>query len=257
MTEIVHWEELYHLDEKRELDAFGKKAYSTFGRWISPLDTRVLDAGFGSGRLCFALARDRAGTKVTGIDISEALVDQASQATAALGLDNLEFKQADIFQLPFENGDFDVVFNEGVIEHFPNYPQALAEMVRVVKPGGTVIVGVPNLFCLPHTIIKKLMGEKYLHGFEISFTHRRLKTLFEEHGLKNLEIDGYYPMWSLKRYQGQPIFSGSLKTAPLRLASRFAEPIERLFVRPMDLLSNNAISRRFGYEIVIKGQKVA
>ena len=62
------------------------------------------------------------------------------------GLNNVEFRKADLFQLPFPDNHFDLVFENGVIEHFKNYPEALLEMKRVVKKGGKIIVVFPNIY---------------------------------------------------------------------------------------------------------------
>ena len=64
-----------------------------------------------------------------------------------------------LFQIPYPDNYFHVVFNEGVIEHFPlqdnlSYENALKGMIRVAKPKGKIIVVVPNWYNFPHTFYK-------------------------------------------------------------------------------------------------------
>ena len=62
------------------------------------------------------------------------------------------FAVGDLFSMPFEDRMFDVVFNSGVLEHF-DYNERVAavkEMVRTVRPGGAVVIGLPNHFSYPY-----------------------------------------------------------------------------------------------------------
>lgn len=100
---------------------------------------RVLEAGCGTGGLARAL--EDAGAAMTLLDIVPAAVSRSVAAgRKAYGVN------ADLFHLPFADASFDAVFNSGVMEHFEPEPmrQGLAEMARVLRPGGRLVVIVPS-----------------------------------------------------------------------------------------------------------------
>jgi SAM-dependent methyltransferase len=99
----------------------------------------VLDAGMGGGRLVEAL--DRLGWRVTGIDLSEVMVDLARRRVPGLGQSLLV---APVERLPFPDGEFDAVTALGVLEFTEDVSLALGELVRVIRPGGTAVVSWPS-----------------------------------------------------------------------------------------------------------------
>ena len=96
----------------------------------------VLDCGCGPGPITLSFAETVAPGRVVGIDIEPAMIDQANRLAADSGLENLEFQVADIYDLPYEDGEFDVVFSSAVTEHLSDPVRALREIHRVTKPGG-------------------------------------------------------------------------------------------------------------------------
>ena len=102
---------------------------------------RILDAGCGSGPL-FAALRDR-GALVTGFDSSTGMLEQARQR---LG-DDADLQVADLGSpLPFPDGAFDDVIAALVLHYLEDWGPALAELRRVLKPGGRLIVSVNHPF---------------------------------------------------------------------------------------------------------------
>jgi SAM-dependent methyltransferase len=99
---------------------------------------RALDAGMGPGRLVAALLER--GWQVWGIDVSPGMVDAAC---AHLPGNAERLSVGSIERLPFDDGDFDLVLATGVIEYV-DPPRAVAELVRVTRPGGRVIASIPN-----------------------------------------------------------------------------------------------------------------
>jgi ubiquinone/menaquinone biosynthesis C-methylase UbiE len=77
---------------------------------------------------------------VVGVDMTPAMLAKARGAAAA-GLDNVEFRQGYGEALPVEDGWADVVISNGVLNLMPDKAAALAEMARVLKPGGRLQVG--------------------------------------------------------------------------------------------------------------------
>jgi ubiquinone/menaquinone biosynthesis C-methylase UbiE len=100
----------------------------------------ILEAGCGVGAQTKIIAPTNPGSKFISIDISRESVAQAEELIKDLGIKNVEFRQADIFNLPFENNHFDHVFVCFVLEHLSHPVEALLELKRVLKPGGTIMV---------------------------------------------------------------------------------------------------------------------
>lgn len=119
------------------LDTFMAKT----GLWYGDLHgKRVLDAGCGAGRFTQVVAR--LGAEVVGVDLSDAA--QVAKENMKQ-YDNVEIVQADINDLPFPDGSFDVIFSIGVLHHTPNTKQAFNSLYRLLKPGGIMAIWVyPN-----------------------------------------------------------------------------------------------------------------
>ncbi len=106
----------------------------------------ALDAGMGAGRLVSAL--DRAGWTVSGIDISEQMVDLARR-----GLPHLDdsLRRGDVEALPFEPESFDLAVATGVLEYAVDLRRALHQLVGVVKPGGRIVLSYPD-YAAPYSV---------------------------------------------------------------------------------------------------------
>jgi len=101
-------------------------------------DDDVLDVACGPGLVaCEAAARAR---RVTGVDLTPTMIEQAKERQAALRLDNMRWEIADAYTLPFEDGSFDVVITRYSFHHLQEPARALMEMVRVCKVGGRIAV---------------------------------------------------------------------------------------------------------------------
>ncbi len=103
-----------------------------------PEGSRVLEAGCGVGAQTVTLARRSPTAHFTAVDISAASVAAAQRRIDQAGLTNVEFRQADLFALPFSADSFDHVFVCFVLEHLPQPVAALTILKRLLKPGGTI-----------------------------------------------------------------------------------------------------------------------
>ena len=101
-------------------------------------DAEVLDVGSGPGTITVGLARHAA--RVVGLDMSAEMVEAASALAAREGLGNATFQVGSAYQLPFDDGSFDVVYAHQVLQHLSDPVAALAEARRVLRPGGLVAV---------------------------------------------------------------------------------------------------------------------
>ena len=103
-----------------------------------PEGSRVLEAGCGVGAQTVILARNSPGARFSSIDVSAGSLEQARARAQAAGAENVAFRQADIFDLPFPEESFDHVFVCFVLEHLASPREALASLCSRLKPGGTL-----------------------------------------------------------------------------------------------------------------------
>lgn len=98
---------------------------------------RVVDVGSGGGIDSLIAAQMVGPTgKVLGIDITPEMLENARAAAAESGIDNIEFREAYIEELPVPDGWADVVISNGVLNLTPDKQKALGEMFRVLRSGG-------------------------------------------------------------------------------------------------------------------------
>ncbi|MDY0387084.1 MAG: methyltransferase domain-containing protein [Methanolobus sp.] len=105
-----------------------------------PANSKVLEAGCGIGAQTVILSWNSPEAKITSIDISENSLNKARERAAKEGVKNVEFRVESIFYLPFEDESFDHAFVCFVLEYLKEPVQALANLRRVLKKGGTITV---------------------------------------------------------------------------------------------------------------------
>ena len=124
-----------------------------------PASGHVLDLGCGAGRAVLGLSQQ--GYIVTGVDLSLSMLQAGRSLSSQMRLGG-----ANLLTLPFANNTFTAAFMFfGALQHIPGRQkrrQALAEMVRVVQPGGVLIIGLdnlaPTLLCYAYWLKEKLRG---------------------------------------------------------------------------------------------------
>ncbi len=99
---------------------------------------QVLDVATGTGALALRLARS--GATVTGVDLAPALIDTARRIAGEQGID-IRYEVGDVEQLPFEDASFDVVTSSVGTMFAPDHPRVAAELARVCRPGGRLVLG--------------------------------------------------------------------------------------------------------------------
>jgi phosphatidylethanolamine/phosphatidyl-N-methylethanolamine N-methyltransferase len=98
---------------------------------------RILDVGVGTG---LSLPLYPSHCRVTGIDLSAGMLRKARERVAQLGLSNVELYQMDAGNMTFADDSFDTVVAAYVVTAVPDYRKVMAEMIRVCRPGGRIIL---------------------------------------------------------------------------------------------------------------------
>jgi len=188
-TEKIHWENFW--SRNRNI----KDVYPTSRCLIDNLKSvtdlkykKVLEVGAGSGR-------DSVNIGIAGGDVYVLDYAKSSLKTIKeiLNEEELYIKliMGDALSLPFEDSSFDIVFHQGLLEHFRNPEKILKENVRVLKEGGFLLVDVPQRFHL-YTVLKHILifFRKWFARWETEYSIRELEKLLENEGLKIVSIYG-------------------------------------------------------------------
>lgn len=129
-----------------------------------PKGKKVLDIGTGSGWMAIVLAKR--GYEVVTIDIDDGALQRAKERAIEEGIaDYIIFKKDDATQLSFSDGTFDAVFSFDSMHHVPDCTQAVAEMFRVCKASGWIVISDLNANGLK--VIRQLLadqGEKHIEN---------------------------------------------------------------------------------------------
>jgi SAM-dependent methyltransferase len=148
--------------------------------WNEAINTRIL--GWVAAQ----------GADVVGIDISHVVTRRAFENAKRENF-NADLLRADIRDLPFRDESFDVIYTMGTIEHIPEYRHAIREIHRVLKRGGTAIIGVPNFwdpFLRPLLVWALTLVGRYPYAPEKSFTRAELRRDVESSGMEVVEMTG-------------------------------------------------------------------
>ena len=211
---------------------------------------RVLDVGCGQG---IDVARyAQAGAAVTGIDLTPRHVELARAHVAALGL-SAQIEQADAERLRFPDASFDRVSSNGVLHHTPDMPAALAEIRRVLRPGGEARIIVYNRNSL-HYWVDLVLGAGILKGELIRERSMAgvLSTRVERSSIGARPLVRVYTRRTLERLLPEVGFS-SVRTEVHHFHPDDAFPtrlLVRRFPRLRERLPSEAIGRRAGWYVV-------
>jgi ubiquinone/menaquinone biosynthesis C-methylase UbiE len=164
---------------------------------------RVLDVGCGSGAVTRTLARRVApGGIAVGVDTSAALLKVARELADQAGLGTMiEFKEGDCRALSFPDASFDAVVAATTLSHVPDPRRALAEMVRVTRPGGRVGVfdvdGDMTLFAHPEReLTRRIVAAFSDQGWVNGWLVRELPARLADLGIANVKTRGFMPLES-------------------------------------------------------------
>ncbi len=194
------WDEsgLLHILRALNPGRFGymRRVLEEFG--IDPRGKATLDVGCGGGLLAEEFAR--LGCDVTGIDPSEQSLETARAHAHAAGL-AIEYRQAAGEQIPFPDGTFDIVYCCDVLEHVRDLRQVVAEISRVLKPGGIFLYDTINRTLKSKLVMIKLFQEwnwtsfmpPDLHDWRIFIKPDELISVMAANGLQSRGLTGLAP----------------------------------------------------------------
>lgn len=150
---------------------------------------RILDVGAGPGLLACAIAERVAPTGgVAGIDISEPLLAWA-RAHARAGL-SVDYRHGDATSLPFAGASFDAVVSTQVLEYVVDVDAAIAELARVVRPGGRILVLDTDWDSIVWASPDDALTARVLAAWEAHAPHPRLpRTLARRLRARGLHVD--------------------------------------------------------------------
>jgi SAM-dependent methyltransferase len=146
---------------------------------------RLLEVGAGTGREGHELARR--GALVCALDFSPEALRLSRQISGSVRL-----VRGDALATPFRDGSFDLVYHQGLLEHFRDPLRLLRENHRVVRRGGLVLVDVPQKYHI-YTLVKQglIAVNRWFAGWETQFSPREIRALVERVGFRCERLYGY------------------------------------------------------------------
>jgi SAM-dependent methyltransferase len=140
LAEFDRWSRSYDRSLLQRL--FFQPSHELIVKHLRPRDQFILDIGCGTGLFAIRVLQDRPQTRVWGLDLSSKMLEQGTPR-ARFWPERLYRVRGDSGRLPFRDDVFDVVTCSHSFHHYPDQGSAVAEMFRVLKPGGRALIMVP------------------------------------------------------------------------------------------------------------------
>jgi SAM-dependent methyltransferase len=185
-VEISIWDKFWAGKQVREIYPPVTDITRELLPYIALKDKKILEVGAGTGRDSVKMLGH--GARVFLLDYSSESLRLARQNT---GSEEVILVLANGLTSPFPDNTFDVVFHQGLLEHFRSPHGLLEENRRVLKKGGWLVVDVPQTVHF-YTLLKQLLQAAglWFAGWERQFTIRSLADLLEIHGFKPIHSYG-------------------------------------------------------------------
>lgn len=189
VSEKSHWEKFWARERNiKEVYPHSRCLIDNLTNITDVTGKKVLEVGAGSGR---------DSIKISSMGGNGYVVDYASSSLqtireiSANEKADLTLIKGDAFKLPFKDESFDVVFHQGLLEHFRNPEDLLKENIRVMKKGGLLLVDVPQKYHF-YTVVKHILMlfGKWFAGWETEFTVSQLENMLKKKGLSIVAVYG-------------------------------------------------------------------
>lgn len=198
---------------KNASDFMAQRSAQTHAAFLLPHlrdSARVLDCGCGPGSVTCDFARIIPTGHVTGIDREASQIERAQSDAASRQLTNVTFRVGSIYELPFPDSSFDVVFAHAVFEHLSSPSAALAEVHRVLAPGGLVALRSPDwggFIIAPDTpglrsAIQRYTEIQTANGGDVQ-AGRKFPGLLRTAGFTSLSFSATYECYQLPPFIGE------------------------------------------------------
>lgn len=184
---------------------------------------RILEVGAGTAR--DSIAMSSLGADVYILDYSK---ESLRLARASMNGRNATLLRADACECPIKTGAFDIVFHQGLLEHFSSPYSLLKENHRVLRKGGLLVVDVPQTFHL-YTVIKHILMSvnMWFAGWERQFTIHSLARVLKQCGFQPVHV---YGDWSRPGIVYKTLREVGKKVGvTLPMYPRFFGPVTRAF----------------------------
>jgi ubiquinone/menaquinone biosynthesis C-methylase UbiE len=211
---------------------------------------RVLEVGAGTGR--DSITMSTFGADVTILDYSK---ESLRLAQESIHNHSVVLLLADALHCPFKSNSYDIVFHQGLLEHFKSPYALLKENYRILKIGGLLVVDVPQTFHI-YTIIKHalMLMNMWFAGWERQFTIQSLSYLLQQCGFEPIHV---YGDWSRPGIVYKIIREiGKKFHVVLPMYPRFFGKITRSFYRLQERLRKKRIFLNTTLSIGIIAKKV-
>jgi len=206
----------------------------------------LLEPGAGSGR--FGYYFSNRGQEVVVLDLSRnsiAMLKKLKNMSEGL----LHVIRADILHMPLRDSRFDVVYNEGVVEHFTDPNSVLREMARVTANRGTVVFSVPHTLSF-HTFARQVLSRFFSaawrrklwpYGFERSFSKNEVRHMLQLASLENVDVHGIGFLYGFARYTPR----------------RVHVLLHSIYIRLRDTKLGQVFTEHTGFQMIGKGVKIS
>ena len=166
-----------------------KMSNALFPAGLSPEGGDLLELGCGHGFYARRLAGTFDRLRVVGVDRAKQLLDRADRLTATSGLENCSFINADARALPMADDSFDAVVVSRLFTILPEHAQVLAEMHRILKPGGRCFIAEPRSAlraAVPLRAMQALAGLALLRGHPWAYREPARISVLDTGGFRTL-----------------------------------------------------------------------